>query len=244
VLPNRLTLTALKNCWESSNLIACLMVICLRSISLKPQFLFSHQLLIMKKILITLIAGCIGLSAFAQSFKEAVGKAQATYAGGNLEDAHFSLMQAMQELDMIIGKEVIKLLPAKLEERTANAPQDEVTSNIGFIGATIRRTYGTSPKLADLSIISNSPMIAMLNTVLNAPLLGGMMADANNKTVKVQGYKGRLTGSELSEGKKKYELQIPLGSALVTLSVEDCTEGQIMAMANTLPMQQIAKLVQ
>lgn len=198
----------------------------------------------MRKILITLLAGCISVSALAQGFKEAVSKAQTAYTGGNLEDAHFSLMQAMQELDMIIGKEVIKLLPAKLEDRNANTPRDEVTSNIGFIGATIHRTYGTTPKLADLSIISNSPMIAMLNTVLNTPLLGGMMADANNKTVKVQGYKGRLTASELSDGKKKYELQIPLGSALVTLAVDDCTEGQILGMANSLPMQQIAKLVQ
>lgn len=198
----------------------------------------------MKQILIIFLAAFMGLSGFAQTFKEAVAKAQTAYTGGNLEEAHFSLMQAMQELDMIIGKEVIKLLPAKLEDRAANTPKDEVTSNVGFIGATIHRTYGEGPKIADLSIISNSPMIAMLNTVLNTPMLGGMMADANNKTIKVQGYKGRLTGSELSEGKKKYELQIPLGSALVTLSVDDCTEGQIMAMANTLPMQQIAKLVQ
>ncbi len=180
----------------------------------------------------------------AQGFDKALGTAQTAYTGGKLEETHYALQQAMQELDIIIGKEVLKLLPPKMEDRKMNAANDNVSSNIGFVGATIHRSYGDTSKQADLNIISNSPMIAMLNTMLNTPMLGGMMSDANNKNVKVQGYKGRLTASDLSEGKKKYELQIPLGSALVTFSAEDCTEAQMLAMANTLPMPQIAKLIQ
>lgn len=180
----------------------------------------------------------------AQGFDKAIGTAQAAYTGGKLEETHYALLQAMQELDITIGKEVLKILPPKMEDRTVKTKDDNVSSNVGFIGATIHRTYGDTSRKAELSIISNSPMIAMLNTLLNTPMLGGMMSDGNNKNVKVQGYKGRLTASDLSDGKKKYEMQIPLGSALVTFSVDDCTETQVMAMANTLPMQQIAKLIQ
>lgn len=180
----------------------------------------------------------------AQGFDKALGTAQTAYTGGKLEETHYALLQAMQELDITIGKEVLKILPPKMEDRTVKTKDDNVSSNVGFIGATIHRTYGDTSRKADLTIISNSPMIAMLNTLLNTPMLGGMMADANNKNIKVQGYKGRLTASDLSDGKKKYEMQIPLGSALVTFSVDDCTEAQVMAMANTLPMQQIAKLIQ
>ncbi len=180
----------------------------------------------------------------AQGFDKALGTAQTAYTGGKLEETHYALLQAMQELDITIGKEVLKILPPKMEDRTVKTKDDNVSSNVGFIGATIHRTYGDTSRKAELSIISNSPMIAMLNTLLNTPILGGMMADANNKNIKVQGYKGRLTASDLSDGKKKYEMQIPLGSALVTFSVDDCTETQVMAMANTLPMQQIAKLIQ
>jgi hypothetical protein len=179
-----------------------------------------------------------------QGFDNALNTAKSSYNGGKLEETHYALLQAMQELDITIGKEVLKILPAKMEDRQVKTAEDNVSSNVGFIGATIHRVYGDTSRKADLSIISNSPMIAMLNTVLNTPLLGGMMADANNKNVKVGGYKGRLSASDLSEGKKKYELQIPLGSALVTFAVNDCTEAQMMAMANTLPMQQIAKLIQ
>jgi hypothetical protein len=180
----------------------------------------------------------------AQGFEKALGTAQTAYTGGKLEETHYALLQAMQELDITIGKEVLKLLPPKMEDRQVKTADDNVSSNVGFIGATIHRSYGDTSREAELNIISNSPLIAMLNTMLNTPMLGGMMSDANNKNVKVQGYKGRLTASDLSDGKKKYEIQIPLGSALLTFSVGDCTETQMLAMANTLPMQQIAKLIQ
>jgi len=39
-------------------------------------------------------------------------------------------------------------------------------------------------------------------------------------------------------------LQIPLGSALITFKVNDCTDAQIQNMANNIPLQQIAKLIQ
>ncbi len=180
----------------------------------------------------------------AQGFDNALNTAKTSYNSGKLEETHFALLQAMQELDITIGKEVLKLLPQKMEDRNVKTANDNVSSNVGFIGATIHRSYGDSSRKAELDIISNSPMIAMLNTMLNTPMLGGMMSDANNKNVKIGGYKARLSASDISDGKKKYELQIPLGSALVTFSADDCTESQMLAMANTLPIQQIAKLIQ
>jgi len=76
-------------------------------------------------------------------------------------------------------------------------------------------------------------------------MLGGMMSDGKTKTVKVQGYKARLEKSEGSTaGTNDYELQIPLGSALITFKVDDCTDTQILAMAETIPLQQVAKLIQ
>lgn len=180
----------------------------------------------------------------AQGFDKAINTAQSAYDAGKLEEAHFALQQAMQEVDIIIGKEVLKLLPAKMEDLASNPKNDKVISNTGFMGATIHRSYGDTARRADLDIISNSPMIATLNSFLNLPMIGGMMSDPNNKTVKVQGYKGRLSASDLADNKKQYELQIPLGSALVTFVVREGTESEVLAMANTLPMQQIAKLIQ
>ena len=130
-------------------------------------------------------------------------------------------------------------------QQTINTKADNVSSNAGFVGTTIHRSYGKFTKKADLSIISNSPMVSMLNTFLNSPLIGGMGGDANTKTVKVQGYKARLEKkSGSTEDKNDYELQVPLGSALITFTLDDCSDSEIMAMANTIPLPQIAKLIQ
>jgi hypothetical protein len=91
----------------------------------------------------------------------------------------------MQEIDMIIGKEVLKQLPGKMDAFTANSKDDNVTSNVGFIGTTIHRSYGPANDV-DLSINGNSPLITTINAFLNTPLLGGMMSNGNNKVIKVQ----------------------------------------------------------
>ena len=57
-------------------------------------------------------------------------------------DAHFSLEQAIQEIDMIVGKEVLKLLPAKMNDQASVEKNDQVTANVGFVGATVHRSYG------------------------------------------------------------------------------------------------------
>lgn len=199
----------------------------------------------MKKVLILIGMISFSGSMLAQDFSKDMATAKSSYNAGKLEETHFALLQAMQEVDIIIGKEVLKLLPPKMDTLSVNAKEDQVSANAGFIGCTIHRSYGKMTKKADLSIISNSPLVAMLNSVLNTPLLGGMMNDGNSKTVKVQGYKARLEKKPGStEDKNDYELQIPLGSALITFTVDDCTDTEILAMANTIPLPQVAKLIQ
>ena len=180
----------------------------------------------------------------AQDFNKAMATAKASYSAGKLEDAHFALQQAMQEVDLTVGKEVLKLLPSKMGTMTSASKDDNVSSNVGFVGATIHRAYGQGAQNADISIIDNSPLIAMTNSMLNMPMMG-MMSGGKDKNVKVQGYKARLekqAGS--SPDKSSYELQIPLGNALFTFKVNDCTDDQILALADTIPLQEIAKLIE
>ena len=182
---------------------------------------------------------------FAQTdFKGEVATAKTSYTSGKLEDAHFALQQALGDLDIIIGKEVLKLLPTQLDSLNANTNSDNVTANVGFIGATIHRDYGSPEKKAEIEIISNSPLLGTLNAFLNTPLIGGMMRDENNKTVKVQGYKARLERTDAGNGKFNYKLDVPFSSSLLTLSVDNSTESEILGMANKIPFQDVAKLIQ
>ena len=182
---------------------------------------------------------------FAQTdFKGEVATAKTSYASGKLEDAHFALQQALGDLDIIIGKEVLKLLPTQLGSLNANTNSDNVTANVGFIGATIHRDYGSPEKKAEIEIISNSPLLGTLNAFLNTPLIGGMMRDENNKTVKVQGYKARLERTDAGNGKFNYKLDVPFSSSLLTLNVDNSAESEILGMANKIPFQDVAKLIQ
>jgi len=185
----------------------------------------------------------ITTAVFSQNFTTDIATAKTSYASGNLEDAHFALQQAMQEIDIIVGKQVIGMLPATMGSFAANSKDDNVMSNVGFMGSTIHRSWGQNDSV-DLSIIGNSPLITTLNAFLNTPLLGGMMSNGNNKIIKVQGYKGQLTKSDEGNGQANYTIQIPLGSSLVTFTAKNTTDTQITTWANTLPLAQIAKLLQ
>ena len=196
----------------------------------------------MKNLIIAVLI-MLATKGAAQNFTADITNAKKSYSAGKLEDAHFALQQAMQEIDMIIGKEVLKQLPAKMDAFTVNTKDDNVTSNVGFVGTTIHRSYGPAND-ADLSIIGNSPLITTLNAFLNTPLLGGMMSNGNNKKIKIQGYKGQLTKDAESDGKANYTIQIPVGGSLITFMGKNTTETQITAWADTLPLQQIAKLIQ
>lgn len=193
----------------------------------------------MKKLLLFTISFSIAITSMAQDFATDMKNAKAAYSAGKLGDAHFALLQALQEVDIIIGKEVLKLLPAKMDTAAALTKSDQVAASSGYLGTTINRVYGQS-EAASINIMSNSPMVAALNTFLNTPLLGGMMSDGNSKIVKVQGYKARLQ----KEGDNEWTVQIPLNNALLTFNTKNYTDSKTLELANTLPVPAIAKLIQ
>jgi len=210
----------------------------------------NNKQIIMKKLFIIILALGAGLMANAQDFKSDIANARTNYSAGKLSDAHFNIQQAMQELDLIVGKEVIKTLPGKMDTLSVNTNDDNVTVNVGYLGATIHRSWGntagfnTAAKHADLSIVTNSPLIAGINAFLNMPILGGMMNTDKSKSIKVQGYKARLEKNDGMNNQADYTVEIPLTNTLITFKVTNTTNTEILNLVNTIPLQQIAKLLQ
>jgi len=197
----------------------------------------------MKKYSILISILFFTLALQAQDFSKDIADAKTAYSSGKLADAHFSLEQAVQEIDMIVGKEVLKLLPDKISDQPANSKDDQVSANVGFVGATIHRDYGTTG--SQVEIISNSPLITSLNAFLNMPFVGGMTRNSTTKVVKIQGYKSRLEKQGDNEnGKPNYQLQIPFKSALITVTANGMDENTVMSFANTIPLDKIAALIQ
>jgi hypothetical protein len=182
--------------------------------------------------------------AMAQDFDKNISTAKSAYASGNLQDSRFAMEQMLRDLDMAIGKEVLKLLPAKVGSLAVNEKEDDVTGS-GGIGLYVNRHYGTDPKRASIEIINNSPLITSLNAVLSMPVIGGMMRDENQKIIRVQGYKSILNKNANTEtGKTNYELQIPMNNTLLTLKMDDTTESEITAAANAIPLAKIVQMAQ
>lgn len=201
----------------------------------------------MKKPITTLFFLCVLATAYSQDFDKNLSTAKASYASGKLEDARFAMEQMLADLDAAIGKEILKMLPAQMGALKTVAADDNVTgSSAGYVGGLyVHRNYGADPKVAALEIVNNSPLMNSIGAILNTPLMGGMMKNENQKTIKVQGYKSLLTKSLDSDtGKTNYELQMPLNNTLVTLKVNDTNEGEITAFANTIPLAKIAQLAQ
>ena len=201
----------------------------------------------MKTIIFLLFCAAVVTNVCAQDFDKNMATARSSYAAGNLEGARFAMEQLLSDLDAAIGKEILKMLPAQMGALKSNAKDDNVSgSSAGMAtGLYVHRTYGLDPKTAALDIINNSPLMNSIGMILNTPLMGSMMKDENQKTLKIQGYKSLLTKTLDSEtGKTNYELQIPMNNTLVTLKVDDTNEGEITGFANAIPLAKIAQLAQ
>src|SRR5690349_8169149 len=143
----------------------------------------------MKKLII-LVVIILSYTVQAQEFDKNLASARSAYSAGNLEDTRFALQQMLTDIDMLVGKEILKLLPAKMDALASNPKEDNVTANSGIAGVLVHRSYGTGEKVASLDIMGNSPLVGSLNAILSLPMMGG--GDGTQKTVKVQGYKGIL----------------------------------------------------
>lgn len=187
---------------------------------------------------------CLSTAGFSQDFNKDITTAKNAYASGNLEDARFAMQQVLNDLDMAIGKEVLKMLPTKMGAFASNSANDNVTANTGLAGVVIHRDYGTEDKRLDLELMSNSPLVASINAILSIPFMGNS-GDGTQKIIKIHGYKGMLQKTVDEETKKTdYTLQVPIGSTLLTFTAPDTSEDEVIEMANTIPLSDITKLVQ
>lgn len=184
-----------------------------------------------------------------EEFKKYSAEARTAYEANKLDDSRFAMQQMLAGLDMLIGKEVLKALPATVQDKPAVSKLDNVTGASGFLGVIIHREYGKEHNSASgeenrnviIEIISNSPLIGSINSLLSLPLIGN---SGDNKVVKIAGYKALITKTEGSNNEANYDLQLPLGNSLITVKAPGATQEQVAQIAAGLPIQDIAKMLQ
>ncbi len=197
----------------------------------------------MKKTFVFLSAVWLAASAFSQDFDKNLADARDAYGVGKLEDARFAMENLLRDLDMQIGKDMLKLLPPQLEAMKYNPQADNVSGgSASGMGVRVTRSYGTADKTATVDIVNNSPMMSMVSTTLSMPSM--MMTDPNQKVVKVEGYKSLLQKQTGDDGSVSYDLMIPFNNNLMTFTVSKTTEAEILRLANLLPLARIGQMSQ
>ena len=195
----------------------------------------------MKKKFFLLIISFAALSGAAQEFTKQLATARTAYKAGKLDDSRFAMQQMLQELDMMTGREILKVLPATLNSQPIKKEKDEVSGASGFTGIVVHREYGTT-KPVELEIITNSPMLAAINGLLSLPFIAN---NADQKVIRISGYKALVHKVEgETEGTSNYEVQLPLTNSLLSLKAPGYSQDDVVKMANALPIAEIVKLIQ
>lgn len=176
---------------------------------------------------------------------KSLNEAKDTYASGKLQDARFSLQQTLQALDVIIGKEILKILPTELNNFVSQEKQDNVMGGSGgMVGLNVSRSYldkTDSSKTLNISIINNSPLIATLNTFMTNPMF--MNSGGNQKTIRISGYKALLNKRTSDNTISGYEIQIPFNQSLMTYTCDGITnETDMISLAEKVDIKSIVAL--
>ena len=201
---------------------------------------------ITKRMLLLVLTGLLfmGFEGKTQDdFGKRLAEAKSAYAANKLSDARFAMQQMMYEIDLVIGKNVLKLLPAKMDGIAANAANDNVSGASGFIGVIVHRDFGreNSDSSISLEVINNSPLLVALNSLLAMPIL---VNGQDRKVVKVAGYKALVEATTDSGTKKGQQVQVPVGNTLIMLKLNSGDQDKAIRLAETIPIADIAKLAQ
>ena len=201
----------------------------------------------MKQRLLTLAALAVLvplMSTYAQDVQTNLDAALTSYKAGDLDQARYSLQQALTGINQAIGKEILLILPTSMEGMVSDEQSDNLTgTTYGFAGLFVSRSYKGETSNASIDIISDSPMLAGINVILSMPAFGP--SDPNQKRIKVSGYKALLSRSASDDGTVSYTLHVPFSNSLLTLNTTGIdSEDKVTGMANMIPVDKIVKLTQ
>ena len=196
----------------------------------------------MKILYTTLISlGLFAATLSAQEVSKQLHEAGSAYDAGNLQETRMALQQTIHELDMAIGNEILKALPATLHNMPIDQEKDNVSS-AGDLGLFISRRYAApeNDHYISIEIIGDSPMISGVNALLSLPVFVG---DRNQKRVRLGSRRALLQKNEGQDGINSWDVQVPMGSTLLIFSLRgDMDENTVTELAATLPLDQIERL--
>jgi len=200
----------------------------------------------MKKFIFFLFAALIGLRVTGQSQAETfIKEAQDFLVKKEYKQAQLSLQDAINDINMMLAKQVAESLPAEINGLKAEGEGEVSGTGMGMIGGgmqIIKRYHNESKpeNEAEVQIIANSPMLTTLNMYLTNPTMLG----PGYKSVRVGSTravaKTDLQDAEDGAKTRSTEIQIPLNQTMVTIRATSfATEQEELAFAIKLDLEKI-----
>lgn len=174
-----------------------------------------------------------------------INDAEKSQAAGSYSDARYSLQQALMGIELQLGKQILKSLPATVSGLEKDTMQNKVMSTQwGWNNLTIQSVYKKGDKQMTISIGNNAAYSIFMNMYFNSAYTQANASENNKQNVKqtkVKNYKALITYDE----SKGYTLLVPLGqSSLIAWEcVNFASEQDVMNAANAFNIDGIKKIL-
>lgn len=176
------------------------------------------------------------------SAKSHLSSASSKYKSENLEGSRFDLQRSLVDIDEMIGKKILEMLPTELAGLKVVDTEDEhVATAAGFAGVYVKRIYESADKskFIEISLIDDSPIMGAVSAFLSNPLLVGL---SGKKSVNIDGYKGmkeQIEGSDPVE----YNINIPSNQSMLSMNFVNISGGDVNKSSNAVPVGEIFSLI-
>ncbi|MBN2214688.1 MAG: hypothetical protein JW723_10625 [Bacteroidales bacterium] len=181
-----------------------------------------------------------GLSASAIDVPACIDAASASYKSEKYTQSRNSVREAIQGIELEIGKKVLESLPQSVNDLSGQADADRVTSSgINFAGLMIEREYAKGDQELRVVIANNSAWLTSVNLYLSSGGYATTEEQPDYKKITFQGYQGVI---EYDEG-SGYKLSVPFGqsSIFVLNGINFSNEQQVMNAAGKFSIDNIKR---
>ncbi len=170
--------------------------------------------------------------------------AETAHNAKNYSDARYSLQQALLGVEIQLGRQILKSLPAISVSLSADTLQDKVSSTQwGWSNLSIQRVYTDKADKQLTITIGNAGIYAGMAQFYfaNAGMMEANAEKQNFKQVKVKGNKAVIQ----YEDSKGYTLLVSLGqtSTIVWECINFANEQEVMTAANSFDIDGIKKML-
>ncbi len=153
----------------------------------------------------------------------------------------FTTVHAQKIFNVSTGKQILALLPATVKNKPIKKANDGVKPGKGFIGVTVHRDYGDNIQGIRVEVINRSPSLININNFLASPTITD---PAKYLITVIDGYKALVQTLYTESGKVNYELLVPMTATLLTVKATGYSRDDLLAIAGTIPVAKIAKMVE